>query len=522
MGRWRPAVETVTDPGCPRLRMTLSYRSLIALGGVLTVGAGCGPEPCPYGSSRRADGLCYLTANGYVDTAQSPDTDSDSDTDNSADTDHEPGVVIADPIRVVGFDGERETGGVLAEWTDAAILSSTVGAICGVAGVGLVDLGEGTTLAVRPTPPCLRVAEHDGLLVASDRRSQLTLLDVRNPPEIREAGFVIFDPNAIRHEDIAVHGGRIIVGWHGLGARIYDPDARLLGTLPATDAFAVGLHEDRAVISDGEELVLWDVTDPSAASELSRVPLPGEGRDIEFDGARVAVAMGGAGVGVWDVQDDTLVARGSKVVPGAGLSVALDGDDVWIGSWEHTVLLEVREDGLATIGHETPRFSAMGIAAAGGTALVADWHGHMTLEKDPEACSPEIILGDALFFSDADPSQRIRIENHGEVSLEWSVTGVGSGFSVSDSAVTVSPGGVEVVQIEGPPGHAATDRLTWRSNDADEPSGEISLVPANQGVGAAHADFTLQGFTWPDRDASEYTLSAHQGKVVVLDYFALF
>ena len=50
-----------------------------------------------------------------------------------------------------------------------------------------------------------------------------------------------------------------------------------------------------------------------------------------------AAAMGGAGVGVWDVRDDTLVARGSKVVPGAGLSVALDGDDVWIGRRDSVV-----------------------------------------------------------------------------------------------------------------------------------------------------------------------------------------
>lgn len=482
---------------------------------LLGLTGGCSPGPCPTGSVRAADGLCYLPEDGGSDlgTDAEPDT---GDSDTSVD------LVDGDPIRVVGFEGEHELGGRLLEWTDSAILSDSVGAVCGVAGVALVDLTNGSTISSRPTPPCLRMAADGGVVVASDRRSQLTILDVASPPDILEMGFIRFDSDDIRHEDIAIHDRRILVGWHGNGARLYDPSSNLLGTLPATDAFAVGLHADRAVISDAAELVLWDVTDARSPVELSRVALPGEGRDIEFDGERVAVAMGGAGVGVWDVQDDTLVARGSMIVPGAGLAVALDVDEVWVGSWQHTVLLRLTDDGLVTMGHESPRFSAMGISAEGGTALVADWHGHMTLQRERDVSSPELIVNEALYFTAGDTTQIVRVENHGPRPLEWDFSEIPEGFSVSGSAVTVAPGGVEIIQVVGPETLDYLAALPWSSNDPDESSGEIALAPADRGVGAAHPDFSLQGFVWPDRDTSEFSLSAQEGKVVVLAYFALF
>jgi hypothetical protein len=482
---------------------------------LLALAGACSPGPCPKGSTRAADGLCYLPDDGGADSGSDVDPDT-GDSDTAID------VTDGDPISVVGYEGENEPGGRLLEWTDSAILDESVGAVCGVVGVGLVDLTDGSTMSSRPTPPCLRMAADDGVVVASDRRSQLTILDVSSPPDILEMGFIRFDPDDTRHEDIAIHDGRVIVGWHGNGARLYDPGANLLGTLPATDAFAVGLHGNRAVISDAEELVLWDVTDPRFAIELSRVALPGEGRDIEFDGSRVAVAMGGAGVGVWDVQDDTLVARGSMIVPGAGLAVALDDDEVWVGSWQHTVLLRLTDDGLVTMGHEAPRFSAMGVSASGGTALVADWHGHMTLQRERDVASPELIVNEDLYFGAGDATQNVRVENHGPLPLEWAFGEVPDGFSVSEAAVTVAPGGVEVITVEGPETLDYRAALPWSSNDPDESSGEIALAPPDRGVGAAHPDFSLQGFTWPDRDTSEYTLSAYEGKVVVLAYFALF
>lgn len=484
---------------------------LLAVLALPALAAACAEAPCPPGSTRKADGLCYLPDG--ADTAVVPDQDSGDD-----------GLALeaGDPILVVGYEGENVPGGFLLEWTDAAILSPSLGAVCGVAGVGLVDLTDGSTISTRPTPPCLRLAAANDVVVASDRTSQLTLLDVADPANILELGFVRFDTADGRHEDIAIHDRRILVGWHDNGARIFDPGGNWLGTLPAQDAFAVGLHENRAVVSDGEALVLWDISNTREPIELSRVPLPGEGRDIEFDGSRVAVAMGGAGVGVWDVEGDALVERATAIVPGAGLSVALDGDEIWVGSWQHTILLRLSGGELLTMGHEAPRFSAMGVAARDGLALVADWHGHMTLQRQRDVSSAELILNGDLFFGPGDATQHVRVENHGQLPLSWSVGELPAGFSVSAPSVVVEPGGVEVIRVEGPAALDHRDTLPWTSDDPDERSGEIALAPPDRGVGAVHPDFSLQGFTWPDRDTTTHTLSAQRGKVVVLAYFALF
>lgn len=478
------------------------------LGTVLAAG-GCAGQACPEGSTRGADGLCYASgAGGGGDNGDSgaPGTDSAS----------------GDPIRVVGFDGEQTQSDRLLEWTDAAILSADTGALCGVAGLGLVDLTTGTTRTVRPNPVCLRMAAHDGVLVASDRQTNIAVLDVSDPSDIRDLSPIRFLSDDIRHEDVAIHDRRVIVGWHGNGAPIYAVDRGLLGTLPATDAFAVGIHGDRAVISDGVELVLWDITSPADAVELSRVSMPGEGRDMGFDGRRVAVAMGGRGIGVWDVEDDTLVERDVVGVPGAGLSVALDGDDVWVGSWEQTVLLRLTDSGLVSVGHQAARFSAMGVDARDGTALVGDWHGHMTLAREAGVQGPELDVGERAFFSERAPAQELRVANHGELPLEWSTEASIPGFRIEPSSVTVGPGETALVRVEAEDGGDFRGILRWTSSDADESAGEVRLEPPVTGVGTLHADFSLQGFVWPERDLSTYTLSEQRGRVVVLAYFALY
>ena len=101
------------------------------------------------------------------------------------------------------------------------------------------------------------------------------------------------------------------------------------------------------------------------------------------------------------------------VVPGSGLSVSLDGDEVWVGSWEQLVLLRLTEEGLVSVGHEAPRFSAMGVDVRDGTALLGDWHGHMTLERQPGISASEIDLSERLFFTEGAP-----VRNSGSRTME--------------------------------------------------------------------------------------------------------
>ena len=141
------------------------------------------------------------------------------------------------------------------------------------------------------------------------------------------------------HEDISMDGERILVGAHDEGAVFFDLELTQLATLPVDDAFAVGLVGDRAVVTHNTTLELWDVSDLDDAQLLDTVEMGGEGRDIAFDGAHLAVGLGGNGVGVYAVEsDDTLVHRGDLEVPGSAFGVSLDGDYLWASAWEETVL----------------------------------------------------------------------------------------------------------------------------------------------------------------------------------------
>ena len=75
------------------------------------------------------------------------------------------------------------------------------------------------------------------------------------------------------------------------------------------------LADNRLVYSDDEELVLADVSDPVNVTELDRIQVGSEIRDIDFDGSKVAVGLGGNGVVLFNLVDDRLVEHDSALPP---------------------------------------------------------------------------------------------------------------------------------------------------------------------------------------------------------------
>ena len=97
------------------------------------------------------------------------------------------------------------------------------------------------------------------------------------------------------HEDVDVDGNKVLIGWHANGGVLVDLGGNLLGTLPATDAFAVSLSGNQALLTDQNALVLFDISDPVAPVELDRQPLTGEGRDLSWEGEHAVVGTVGEG-----------------------------------------------------------------------------------------------------------------------------------------------------------------------------------------------------------------------------------
>jgi len=505
----------------PRLSPTIAL--------LLPLTVGCGSKDCPPGSELRGDGLCYLidsapddigTTGTTADTADSGDTADTGDTGSTGPTTY----TYGDPIIELGTYGEPPGGIILYEWTDAAAIDDDWVIVTGQGGYGIVSMADGELVHQENLRRALRVATDGQHAILASRTDGFQLIDVSAGPDTRGSLEFRAPPYTTAHEDVDIDGDLVAVGWRSEGLVLLDLSGNLVSTVAAGDAFAVALQPDRLVYTDATALILLDITDPTAPIELDRQTMAGEGRDLSWEGEHVVVGMGGIGTGIWQVVDDTLTHRTDVRTPGSALSVAVDGDRAWIGAWATTALVDLAAEPPVVLGHEAPQDSAMGVAASGGRALVADWFYSTALEAVDGTAGPEIEPTAALYFDQAvASSQAATFENHGVHDLEVTFGTPGAGFEVSDPTITVAPGASGSVVVRWPSdSRPPNSTLSWTSNDPDEPSGTVALGPADQGVGTSHEDFSAPGFQLPDTDERIYTLSEARGKVVVLVYWALF
>jgi len=496
---------------------------------LLALGAtACTPSPCPKGSEERGDGLCYLTDSAPEDgTTPAGDTGPTDDTAGTGDTaPPSSDYALGDPVTVLGTS---DAGGglgmpILYEWTDAAAINDEWAITTGQGGYGIISMATGELVHQENIRRALRVATDGQNAILATRTDGLMRVDVSAGPDTRGTRDFRAPELTTPHEDVDVSGSLVAVGWRDEGLLILDIEGTLLSTVPAEDAFAVSIEGERLAFTDGGELVLLDIADPSSPVELHRQSMSSEGRDMAWQGAHLVVGMGGAGTSIWRVQDDQLIHRTDIRTPGSALSVAVDGDRAWIGAWEVTALVDLAATPPVVLGHEPPKDSAMGVAASGGRAVVADWFYSTALQATDGVAGPELVVEDALFF---DPTQsstrRLHFENHGALDMDVRIDRTGDGYTVSDTAFAVAPGERAVVTVSWPEeSRPSTSELSWSSNDPDEPTGTITLQPADQGIGTEHEDFTLPGFQLPDDTERNWTLSDTRGKVHVLVYWALY
>jgi len=514
-----------------RVAATSVLSGVVASAGLIA----CGETPCPPGSARDArTGLCTLVdeaaSSGEGAGAGGGSADTGGDGPGGGDMDSGgggcgTGFLSGDPIAVLASAGEPGGPDVdLIEWVEATVVGDDHVVLSGQGGAQLFSLEDGLPVGPQLTvPQTFRSAADGAEVVFGGRTGSLYPVSFADPGSPERLDPIPEPPNFGFYEDIAYANGLLLLGAHETGGVLLDRGGTRVGTLPASDAYGVGLAPGRAVLTDRDELVLFDIRDPRSPLELDRLPMGGEGRDVDFDGERVAVGLGGRGVGVWDIEADLLVPRGTTGLPGAALDVSLDGDEVWVGAWESSALVRVGDDGLTVLGLEAPRFSAMAVGARGGRAVVADWYGMQLLERTRDVGGPELSIPEAVRFQGGGAEVFLDVRNWGPEPLAVELDAAGTGFVVSPMELTVPPGGWERVRIAAPMSLPEVPTpLPWTSNDPDEPSGVVELAPADRGVGTVHADFSLQGLVGTDPALRMFTLAEQRGKVVVLAYFALF
>lgn len=493
-------------------------RLLVPLGAVVL--SAC-QSPCPKGSERRDDGLCYLIEDSVTDVVLEDSGRPDSGEASPFD----PSEVwtLGDPILEVGAEVDPNGGRPITyEWTDAAVVSESVGIVTGQGGYGIIDLSTGELVRQVNTRRMLRVATDGDTAVLASRTDGLLLVDVR--PGLDTDGYIPFEAPLLdgHHETVDIEGDRVLIGWRTHGGVLTDLTGRELGRLPADDAFAVGLQGSRAVLTDARDLVLFDITDPAAPVELDRAEMVGEGRDIGWDSTHLAVGMGGLGTSIWSTEGDRLTHRGDVRTPGTALSVDVDGQFAWIGAWRTVGLVDLTVDPPTVVGHQDTYFSAIGLGAGHGKALVGDWFASVVLEGVPGVAGPELVAPLPLFFDpDGGATQPVVFENAGPFDLDVTLSGA-SGYVPARESVTVPAQSTAQVSVTAPDGRPPVAELAWTSTDADEPSGSLAVGPADQGIGTEHEAMALPGFELPSGDERIYDLAEMRGKVVVLCYWALF
>lgn len=468
-------------------------------------------EPCLRGFARAADGACHPVASDPTCDSGSPTYDSSPDTDEP---EVELPLVLGDPIETV--DGELEP---YVEWLDAVVIDKTRAIVAGVSGWAWYDLENHVRLAEHSSGRTYRVAVDRDTQRAffATRADRIVVVDVSTdtPTPVDLPGWVTEG----FHEDISADGGVVLLGALDEGLVVMDSDLNRLATVPADTAFGVSILDGRGLFADGDELVLLDLSEPSNPVELDRASLRGTGRDIDFDGADVAVAMGGSGVDVFEVVDDALVATGELDVPGSAFGVSLDGDWLWVAAWEVTALAWLGDGGPVVVGHEDPLQSAMGIGAYEGVVAVADWQSLTVLQHNEGLAGPELHDPSPIWVeSGSTENVAVVITNWGALELELSLTTT-SDFELSTGSLSLSPSGSEVIQLTPPGDQGEQAVIDYTSNDPDETSGQIVVRAKSTQIGSTHPDFELLGFTPPETALSTYALSDYLGQVVLLDYF---
>ena len=321
--------------------------------------------------------------------------------------------------------------------------------------------------------------------------------------------------------------------------------------------------DDRLYVSDrseGGQLQIWDVSDPSSPVELTTLSgFPGNVWELAKAGdGWLYAADQGEGVVPIDLSDPDAPAAGEPVAIGPVLHVDVDGDHLYAAMGSLGVAVLERSDPAApTLLTTLPvAGSAVQVSASGGFLFAADHEGLMAWDVSDPA-NPVVVAHEEseqfalAVISDGDTAWL------GDWSIlgQWKLTPGAPEMALSNSLIQVPVDGghtditltnwgqgelrivggtapegmtLETRRTELASGQSTTLRLSWEggdldsticlaSNDPDGPAREVSVVG---GDNSSYLGQTAPDFTLTDLDGNTHRLSEQLGNPVVLAYFA--
>ena len=455
----------------------------------------------------------------------SPEPGNEPDTAEPADTgvDLLEGYGVGDPIIYIGTDPEPGSIGMepAPEWIAAAVIDDNTVVMCGQGGVGTMELQTGEVISYADSPRGLHIDVSDGTAIVSSRTDQVTYYDVSDPTDIKVG--LSLQKHEVPHEGVAIQGDRSYVAWRSRGLRVYNLEMNLVSVFDASDASVVDVHNNRAVLVDGQTLKLLDISNPASISELANIELSGPATDIMMDDAHIAVGLGSRGVEIFEHDNTAMSRKGQWTFTGAVQGLALDGDHLWLATWTSTVVMNIGGEAPVVLGMERPVNSAFGVAARNGHAVISDWYYSTSYQLIEGVAAAEVyMLGELNFQNNVQSNQWLRVVNGGGRPLEITFEeAVGDYVLNAAGTYTIEPGGSQSLSVATKDSSGFGDgMIQWSSNDPDDPYGSIFLKPSNQGVGSTHPDFEFPILSYPDGLTGNFRLSDHIGKVIFLSWWA--
>ncbi len=337
------------------------------------------------------------------------------------------------------------------------------------------------------------------------------------------------------YEGMVWDKGRLYSAQHSGGVEIFTTDAAGLLTPHSTiggfaNAWKPAVADDWLYVADGEGGL--KVVSLSSEAIVSAVETAGLARDVDVDGDRLFVALGGGGVESYDRTTTPPTLLGTLDSEGSAQAVAAREGILAVAEWTQLSLYD--QATLTRLGSEQVKLypdvvQVFGVALHDGIAHVAEWEGMHFVQYAPGRVAPDLWVGKELIdFGVGDTTKGLLVKNRGHLPLVVSsiTADPPAVFSPDQTTLDVEPGAAAFLEVNYQPpaaGQKVLGTLVFETNDPD--SGQSPFVMHLQAGGSTTALKVGDSITnaWGYLDPSGANdVEALKGNVLVLAYFALF
>lgn len=362
------------------------------------------------------------------------------------------------------------------------------------------------------------------------KKTQPLLLTTHNPnndliPNLKEGSISV--------EDVEMTKNYAVFASHSHGLLIYDiskpSSPRFYSQVLTQNAWSLAIHGNRIYVADGEGgLKIVNIDEIAVPYVMASVPTSGSARDVRFADGHVFLAVGAAGVDVFDVtssSDPKFIANHKTA--GFASRIALNGNLIATSAWNRVEVIEWTGSSLDLVGYKNTGGRVMAVGWPDGDHFYsAEWQ-ILRVFKYGEINDPDIDVSARLLkfkqleIGESDTLQ-LGIENNGKNPLNIQAFGItSSDFTVEPQPSRLLFGEKALVDvIYSASSTTGGGTLQIASNDPDESSLLITLegnTRRSVAVGKPAADFTLPILA---NGSGTMSLSQLKGKVVVLALFA--